>query len=1111
MQTQHQQQQQQAAMPEAARFGGFLVSAPECLEGQPGLQCDMFSLGLMLWDMCIGRHACQSRAASTCEERNTEAAFDRNDRLKYSHMFRHCVSREHRAENEAKRVPFWLCPRCSHIEQLKATLSQQPELYKFIVECLHPDPQQRITPRDASHRLSGTHTPFTKDDPDREISLPEAVEVVQFTLQQHDGDDATAFPKSLQEKSSRKFACLNLCDIARPMSLRCKWLSLLLKHMTDGQARTAGGAVVASGKYQRTRELLVEFGLAHAIALFAEDVMSQAGSARASDLVHWQTTLVDVIDFILQAGEENPEQDFYCAVSIILPSILRFLCATASRVSDPAFSSRATDIVCDAFRLVSVGGSRTQQVMERMELQQTLDDMQRSAKPARLLGWLYGHQRCIDLLTLLCSLASTLLQPPVWDLRDLGMMDAAIARFQTLLHTPPPPADSLLATASTLPESSWPPAVQLQLQRLEQLMQCVHVVLRVVKNRINDETRPITADKDAALIAARTACDLPENSCILFKIYHSLQLPRQSSKQLKRLSDLVLANCSDILYVKSGAVGIRDHIIGSAQDEAAVGGVQANTDCFGLLVSLVEVAHKFFNSTFQSTKLNPPIPPGFIQMCKLLIDDSHTERTRASILSANGTDAHLLCVLVSILELMKEMNAASKAPVSSAALLHHLVNKQWNSSKRLKEQDVDLLQAFLKQLYAVKPSVKKSVKPPKMRSPQVAFNHLKRELEKSVGDANEAMLKCLRLPKSTAVGNATVALAFRKLRDAVTALHSDRPCSVAALSKMALYSLFTLPRMFLGNALEQSPELLGSIKDHDVWGAASMLQRLQDLQNFANLQEIDWCDRFAPVLQLQVLVLSLYSGHDQALLHYRCHVFRLLNDIVVHMLQPKDANAARKFKQLPPELQALYAEAEWRLNLSFTDEDTSKHAAECLVCVNMMCKQLEKKGFAPAEARLLFSSSFDFPVTCCRMLCSCWCLMASRHAPSLLTSLGTNNVDALRCVVQAASGSCVQAKACAADMVVALCKHCVVAHPQGDGDGLQSLLLPLLEDVAHSLLAPSPTASHQLKHLNDFTRALTPPTQLVCPSVNGWYRALVFTCRRICPFISPSGFLCAIS
>jgi hypothetical protein len=41
--------------------------------------------------------------------------------------------------------------------------------------------------------------------------------------------------------------------------------------MTDGHACSAGSAVAPSDRYRHTRELLIEFGLAHAISLFAED------------------------------------------------------------------------------------------------------------------------------------------------------------------------------------------------------------------------------------------------------------------------------------------------------------------------------------------------------------------------------------------------------------------------------------------------------------------------------------------------------------------------------------------------------------------------------------------------------------------------------------------------------------------------------------------------------------------------------------------------------------------------------------------------------------------------------------------------------------------------
>ena len=96
--------------------------------------------------------------------------------------------------------------------------------------------------------------------------------------------------------------------------------------------------------------------------------------------------------------------------------------------------------------------------------------------------------------------------------------------------------------------------------------------------------------------------------------------------------------------------------------------------------------------------------------------------------------------------------------------------------------------------------------------------------------------------------------------------------------------------------------------------------------------------------------------------------------------------------------------------------------------------------------------------------------------------------DAMRCILGQVSLSCVQAKICALDMVLAVCKHCAPDQLQAGGAvGLQSLLLPLLEDVVKSVQAPSAISADELKHLTEFTRALTPPTQLVYPSVNGWY------------------------
>ena len=57
---------------------------------------------------------------------------------------------------------------------------------------------------------------------------------------------------------------------------------------------------------------------------------------------------------------------------------------------------------------------------------------------------------------------------PVWGLRALGMMDAAIARLKERL--PPAPASSLLAIASTSPAATCAPALQLQLQHLDAVL-----------------------------------------------------------------------------------------------------------------------------------------------------------------------------------------------------------------------------------------------------------------------------------------------------------------------------------------------------------------------------------------------------------------------------------------------------------------------------------------------------------------------------------------------------------------------------------------------------------------------------------------------------------------
>jgi hypothetical protein len=174
--------------------------------------------------------------------------------------------------------------------------------------------------------------------------------------------------------------------------------------------------------------------------------------------------------------------------------------------------------------------------------------------------------------------------------------------------------------------------------------------------------------------------------------------------------------------------------------------------------------------------------------------------------------------------------------------------------------------------------------------------------------------------------------------------------------------------------------------------------------------------------------------------------------------------------------------------VSLSDTDTSNHQTECQISVKVFCNQLVKKGFSAEEALSLFKSQFDFPVGICRTLCTCWCLMVSRHGTSLFTSLGKSCLDAMRYILEQVPLSCLQAKICALDMALALCKHCVPDQLQaGDAGGLQKLLLPLLEDVVKSVQAPSAISADQPKHLIEFLRALTPPTQLLSPSENGWY------------------------
>jgi hypothetical protein len=120
------------------------------------------------------------------------------------------------------------------------------------------------------------------------------------------------------------------------------------------------------------------------------------------------------------------------------------------------------------------------------------------------------------------------------------------------------------------------------------------------------------------------------------------------------------------------------------------------------------------------------------------------------------------------------------------------------------------------------------------------------------------------------------------------------------------------------------------------------------------------------------------------------------------------------------------------------------HGADCNSVVRYECGRLKRLGFSGEEVRSLFTCDFEFPVSSCRTLCACWCLMISRHGPSLLHHLGAACVDVMQTILQAVSLSCAQAKACAADMVIALSHHCNAHHLRMD-DPLRHDLRSLLQ------------------------------------------------------------------
>jgi hypothetical protein len=994
----------------------------------------MFSLGILLWELCIGHHPTRSRFSRHDVDMNDKR--QRNNLLRYSDMFQHCVLPEHKTLNQERKIPFWKCTRCSYVEQLRETLSQKPGVFEFIMRCLDPCPDTRITPLRANQELSGQCELFTESKPDRDYSLPEATEI-QLSLK--DANHEAMSPGSLNEKSSRKFACLSICDVSKPLSHRCQWLNALFKFMT-GQQQNASPSCDSTDKYRRARDLLMDFGFAHAIALFAEDTELKADD---SHYLMCQTALVNVIGFLVSAGE----QDFYCTLSIMLPPVFRFICGAAKTHSD--ISSRALDIACMAFSLISIVGNRTQHIADRIEMQETLDVMQRNAKPGRLLGWVFGHREPIDLLTILCLHASEECNNAV---------------------------------------------------RLSNLMQCVSTLLTEMKSRINDATRPLSE-----FIALQRACDSSENSRILFEIYHRLQC---MSPFDELLSDLVLANCADILECKAGPCIIQEAIIGPrigpVQETAAGRSAQVIDDAnasFFRLVSLVEVAQKSFNMR----KVIPPLPTGFIHLCKCLSDDyfktkgqqasfatpgDFAVQHRAKVLDAHGTDAHLLCVLVSVLKAMKTV----KAPFSSIALLDHLSQKQWNSNQQLEYRDVILFESFWKEVYtSIVKTSEKSARPAKSRSPHVAFRNFCDELgsleQKPSFEAVEAMLSILRLPKSSQIGKTAVALVFDKLAAAISAMPSHSQVSpVAALCRLGVLSLFALPRMFLDTNRFLDPAMCLMFKNHADWDILGILGKIETDKDFY------WVERYASVLQLQTLLLTIYDGCDDAVLQHRNLVFCVINDVIIRLLKPRNPDAVKKFNELPAPFRQEFSLFRQTLGDVFSD-DKSKHQEECQVCVKMKCAELKKKGLSAEQALSLFTSPFDFPVNTCRTLCTCWCLMISRH-PSLLMEHGISCLEFMHSILDAASLSCVQAKTCAADMVIAVSKYCDTQVAAGS-DHLRSHLIPLLQDVAESIYSTSSPAEmtavaadqHTLaaaKCLKDFTQTLAPPIQLLFPQADGW-------------------------
>ena len=90
----------------------------------------------------------------------------------------------------------------------------------------------------------------------------------------------------------------------------------------------------------------------------------------------------------------------------------------------------------------------------------------------------------------------------------------------------------------------------------------------------------------------------------------------------------------------------------------------------------------------------------------------------------------------------------------------------------------------------------------------------------------------------------------------------------------------------------------------------------------------------------------------------------------------------------------------------------------------------------------------------------------------------------MKSILSAVALSCVQAKVCAVDMVVALSPHCHTAqHADAACSSLLPLLQPVVEDIAQWV---DKDAMQDAAVLKKFTRTLAAPTQQLPPDDDGW-------------------------